>query len=249
MRPRTVAIAAVGVLAYLVFLAAMTPASVVAERFRVEGVELDAVRGTLWKGSASARVRLAQGSLALDSVEWRFLPARLAAGRLAFDLKAAGAGFEGRSRIERGLSGIEIRDLQARAQAGAVAAFAPLAAPWQPQGTITLDAPSLVFDGRELRGEGRAEWRGAALSLSDVRPLGAYRAQLTAPGGPAKITLTTIEGPLRLSGDATLTPPSQFAFSGEARGEGAAAAQLEPLLNLLGPRRADGARELRWSQR
>ena len=33
-------------------------------------------------------------------------------------------------------------------------------------------------------------------------------------------------------------------FSGEARGEGANAAALEPLLNLMGPRRPDGARSI-----
>jgi general secretion pathway protein N len=249
MRKRTLALAALGVAAYLVFLAALMPASVVAERLRLDGVVLDDVRGTAWKGSARAVVRLPQASLALDTLEWRFLPMRLMAGKLAFELHATAPGLDAHAQVARGFSGIEMRDLQARGEARALAPFAPLAATWQPQGTITVEAPSLVYDGRELRGEGRAEWRGAALSLSEVRPLGSYRALLSAPGGPAKITVTTIDGPLRVSGDGTLTLPSAFAFSGEARGEGVAAAQLEPLLNLVGPRRADGARELRWSQR
>jgi general secretion pathway protein N len=98
-----------------------------------------------------------------------------------------------------------------------------------------------------MRGEARAEWKDATLALSPVRPLGTYRAELRGAGGPAKLTVTTVDGALRISGDGTLTAPSRFAFSGEARGNGPQAQALEPLLDLLGPRRADGARALRWS--
>ena len=38
--------------------------------------------------------------------------------------------------------------------------------------------------------------------------------------------------------------PGAITFSGEARGQGANAAALEPLLNLMGPRRPDGARSI-----
>jgi hypothetical protein len=62
-----------------------------------------------------------------------------------------------------------------------------------------------------------------------------------------KVNLATLEGPLRLTGEGTLTPQGRLAFAGEARGEGAAAQSLEPLLDLMGPRRADGARALRWN--
>jgi hypothetical protein len=189
-----------------------------------------------------------QGPVPLDRVEWHFRPGRLIAGRAAFDVHAVTRGLEARTRLERGIAMTELVDLDLRGDAAALAMLAPIVATWQPQGTLTASAASLTWDGAELRGEGRAEWRAAALALSQVKPLGSYRAELKGAGGPAKIIVTTLDGPLRLSGDGTLTPQGRFAFSGDARGEGAAASELEPLLNLIGPRRPDGSRTVRWSQ-
>jgi general secretion pathway protein N len=60
------------------------------------------------------------------------------------------------------------------------------------------------------------------------------------------VTLATLDGALRLAGTGTFTPPGALVFAGDARADGPSAAALEPLLNLLGPRRADGARTLEW---
>jgi len=49
---------------------------------------------------------------------------------------------------------------------------------------------------------------------------------------------------LKVSGQGTFTPPSKLSVSGEARGEGPNAKQLDALLDLMGPRRPDGARAL-----
>jgi general secretion pathway protein N len=250
---RAPAIAALGIAAYLVFLGATVPASFVAARIDDPNVEVSDARGTLWKGSARATLRTPQGPrsapwgpgpVELERVEWRFRPLRLAAGRLAFDVNARAKGIDGRARLERGFSTTELRDLEAHGEAAVLCLFAPLAATWQPQGAITVTAPAIAWDGMELRGEARAEWRDAAVALSPVRPLGSYRAEWKGAGGPGKVILTTIEGPLRLAGDGTLTSQGRFAFSGEARGE----PSLEPLLDLIGPRRADGSRALRWIQ-
>ena len=243
---RAPAIAALGIAAYLVFLAAMLPASFVAARIDPSVAEASDIRGTAWKGSARVTLRTPQGPVALDRVEWRWLPLRLAAARLAYDVNASAPGLAARARVERGFGSTELRDLEARGDAASLSALAPGLGPWQPQGAISVTAPALSWDRDELRGEGRAEWRSAALALSQVRPLGSYRAELKAAGGPARVTLSTLEGPLRLTGDGTFTPRGRLAFTGEARGEGAAAASLEPLLDLLGPRRADGTRTLRW---
>jgi hypothetical protein len=90
-----------------------------------------------------------------------------------------------------------------------------------------------------------ATWNDAALSLSDVKPLGKYALDATAEDGPVSFTVASKEGPLRVSGRGTFTAPSVISFTGEARGEGDQARALEPLLDLLGSRRPDGAREIR----
>ena len=59
-----------------------------------------------------------------------------------------------------------------------------------------------------------------------------------------KVTLATTRGPLSLAGNGTLPLPGRFTFAGEARAEPGRERELEQLLDLLGPRRADGARTL-----
>lgn len=248
MRSRTPGLIALGVVAYPLFLVATVPARYIAARLPPSAVAIEDARGTLWSGSARAVVAMPQGPVPLDRLEWHFRPLRLIAGRAAFDVHAVTRGMEARTQVERGPGATHLVNLELRGDAAALAFLAPIVAAWQPQGTLSANAASLTLDGGELRGEGRAEWLSAATTLSQVRPLGSYRAELKAAGGPAKVVLTTMEGPLRLTGDGTLTAQGGFAFTGEARAEGPAATDLEPLLNLMGPRRPDGSRTLRWSQ-
>jgi general secretion pathway protein N len=245
MRPAGLAV--LGIATYAVFLVATVPARFVAERISVPGeLELSDAQGTLWNGRARALVAAGGPAATLDSVRWRFLPARLASARLAFALDASGPGLDGHAEVERGVGAYGARDVQARADAAALAAFIPLAAGWRPEGAITLTAPAIAWNGREAHGAARLEWRDAALALSAVRPLGSYRLEARAEGGPARVTLATLDGALRLAGTGTFTPPGALVFAGDARADGPSAAALEPLLNLLGPRRADGARTLEW---
>jgi len=244
---RAASLAALGIAAYGVFLVATLPASVIAARLhRPPEVELTDVRGTLWRGSARAHLRLPTGAIDLDTVTWRFAPARLLAARIAFDVQASGRDFEARGQLARGLAGIEAREVQARSDAAIVALAAPILGTWRPRGTVSVAAPSLSWDARELRGNARAEWRGATLSLPDPQALGSYVAELRGEGGPAKLTVSTSEGALRLSGEGSFAIPSRLVLRGEARAEGPAATALAPLLDLMGPRRADGARAIDW---
>ena len=245
---RFTTLAVIGTAAYATFLVALMPASYVAreiqERSRgaLQGHEAS---GTIWNGSGRAVVATPAGPLALDHLQWRFLPARLLTGRAAFEVHGNSAGFKGSGEVGRSIGAWEARGALIGEAAG-IGSFLPLVAPWRPQGTLSLEATRLTWDERELRGDARLVWRAAALALSEVRPLGTYRAELRGDGGPAKVTLQTLEGALRLSGQGTLAPPSRLAFSGEARGEAAFAARLAPLLDLMGPPRADGSRALEW---
>lgn len=240
---RRLALVVLGIAAFLVLLVALAPASFVVEQFhRGEGVELSDVRGTFWNGAARARVKLPAGALDIEELSWHFAPERLLAGRIAFDVAAHDARFDAQAQLGRRIGGIELRDLQAGGDAAVLGAALPLLATWRPEGRVTLAAPLLTFDEREVRGNARAEWRGAVLSFPDSRALGTYVAQIRGDGGPMKVTLATTEGLLRLSGEGTYTPPARFALRGEARAQPAATDTLEPLLTLLGPRRADGAR-------
>lgn len=239
--------AALGLAAYSVFLVATIPAAYVAAQVTSAmsaRLELGDAQGTLWRGSVRARIAPSRGGKVVDRIEWRFVPARLAAGEIAFALRASAGDLTASAEAARGFSHWRLRDAKAEGDASALASFIPPIAPWQPAGKVSLTAPSLTFEGRDLYGTLDAEWRGAAVGLSEVRPLGSYRATWRAENGPGRIVVTTLQGPLRVSGEGTTTPGLRIAFSGEARGEGDAAKALEPLLDLMGPRRPDGARAL-----
>ena len=243
MNRRAAALAALGLAAYLLFLAALTPATFIAARVEA------ASRGTLRVTEAAGRWWRGEARVNGHLVTWSFVPARLFAGRIAFDVRAAAPGLVAELEAARTFGGFQARDLRASGDASALAALLPMLSTLRPSGALTLSAPRLDWDGQQLRGAAQAEWRGAALALSEVRPLGSFKASLESIEGPSRITVATIEGPLRINGQGTLAPTGALAFTGEARADAAQAAALEPLLSIMGPRRPDGAYSLDWRSR
>jgi len=248
---RAASLAILGVAAYAAFAVATLPARWALARFAPAPgfVQPRAVEGTIWSGEAQALVQLPAAALSFERIEWSFLPARLVQGRLAYAVVLKGAGFEATGEIGRSLSGWSVRGLAARADAALATAAVPLASAWRPEGTISVDAASLAAGEGGLRGALAARWTGAATALSDVRPLGTYRLAAEADGPGATFTLSTPEGALRLAGKGRIDWPSRIAFTGEARAAGPKAAALAPLLDRLGPARADGSRALEWRAR
>lgn len=244
---RALPLLALGIAAYGAFLVAGIPAAVVAPRLAesTKGqATLANAEGSVWSGSGTLRVVHGGTALAIDRIEWSFAPSRLFLGEIAFDLKAASKDLSATAQAARSVGEWRVRDLAATAPASMADTFAPLAAAWQPGGTIAIDAPAFAFDGREFKGEARASWRDAALSLSPVRPLGTWTATVKGEGQKAAVALATDKGPLRLAGKGTLEANGRLVFDGEARAEPGRDKDLESLLALLGPRRADGAHAL-----
>ena len=246
MRRRTAGLVALGLAAYAVFLAALLPARVVTSRLSLPpGMSLESVEGTVWRGRANVAWH-ALGPQAATNVRWQWRPAALLSGTMAYEVVANGNNLDGHGIVAHGLRAGSVEDFTLDADASAIAAWIPLASAWQPGGHMRARIERLEWDGRELQGHAEAQWTDAALALSTVKPVGTYALKLDAAGGPARVTVTTLKGPLRISGDGTLEGVARFAFTGEARAEGSDAAALAPLLDLLGPRRPDGARALRF---
>lgn len=233
-----------GVAAYGAFLVATLPASVVAPRVAAatkgQATLVDA-SGTVWNGSARVAIAARGAAFTLDEVRWEFLPSRLLAGRAAFAVTARLGTLKGEAEVARSPLAWRADGVRVQGDAGAIPAFLPLAAAWQPAGELALAAESITWDGNAASGTATLEWRDAALALTPVRPLGTWRAEARAEGATAKVTLATVKGPLRLSGDGTLAIPGRLAFTGEARSEAGRERDLEAALALLGPRRPDGA--------
>ena len=248
---RAFGLAVLGVAAYGAFLAATLPASFAAARLeeRAGGsLEVREASGTVWQGRAVANVATPAGPVALQRIEWRWLPARLVSARLAFEVTAGVANAEARGELARGLAAWEVREARLRGDAAAATAILPWLATWRPEGAIEARAGRLRWDGDAFEGDATVEWRNAAVALSTVKPLGDYRAELHG-GRPARVSVATLSGPFQVSGQGTWSPEAGLAFAGAARGEGEQARALEPLLDLVGPRRADGSRALEWRMR
>ena len=236
-----------GAAAYGAFLVATLPAGVVAARVATASggqVTLTNASGTAWNGAARVHVATRGLSVAIDEVRWNFLPSRLLAGRVAFAIEARMGAMTAQLEAARTPLAWRIDDLHAGGDASALAALFPIAAAWQPGGTIAVESAQLAWDGEEATGAAIAQWRDASVALSDVRPLGSWRVEATAAGASIKVALATAKGPLRVSGSGVLALRGRLAISGEARAAPRRDRALEALLDLLGPRRADGARAL-----
>ena len=208
-----------GIVAWLVFLVVQMPASyAIAHGAPPPGVVLEDVHGTLWHGDARATVRNGGAALAIDRLAWDFRPLRLFAGKLAYDVEARSPQLEARGRVEHGFSGLSASGVTARADAAIAPAVFPLAAAWQPKGTVTLDAPQLAWNDREITGRAHAEWKGAEAAMPQPRALGTYRAELQGSGGPAKLTVTTLAGDYVVRAQGTVTP-QRLEVRGQAGGQ------------------------------
>ena len=91
----------------------------------------------------------------------------------------------------------------------------------------------------DLTGSVQLELSDIASRLSPIKPLGAYRLQMDWQGQQATLALTSIKGPLLLTGKGKLEQ-GRLRFSGRAQAAPGEEERLANLLNLLGQRRREG---------
>ena len=108
---------------------------------------------------------------------------------------------------------------------------------------LTGDALAVETVQGRWRVSGRAELEllGLSSALAPVDTLGSYRVTVSGNQTPtaadgAQLVLTTLQGPLRLSGNGQWIGP-KLRFRGEASAEAGAEPMLNNLLHLLGQRR------------
>ncbi len=219
-------------------------------------------RGTVWSGSAVAVL-----SAGADSRTAVALPGRLgwslgwADG--AFELRARQACClrgEPRLRLRPGFGTwqFELKPSLAGGSSGGPAAaligqwpaawLAGLGTPWNTlklDGALRLSTPGLrvgLAQGRwRLAGDAVLELQRVASRLSTLPVLGSYRLDVTAGDAGARLTLATLSGALRLSGDGSWDAAG-LRLRGEASAAAGAEAALDNLLNIIG--RRQGARSI-----
>ena len=243
------------VLALIVFAPAVWLADWIAAQTDQRLLLSDA-RGSIWSGSA---VPILTGGR--DSRDASALP-----GRLEWSLVPRGLGLELRARQSCCLNGTVVVVLKPGFNRMTATLVPPaggwvgqwpstwlggLGTPWntmQLGGGIRLVTPGVSVETVEGRWrlDGRADFELLNVSsrVSTLDTLGSYRLSIsggTETGGPTRLTLSTQDGPLQLTGSGTVGP-SGVRFRGEARAGAADEAALSNLLNIIG--RRDGARSV-----
>jgi general secretion pathway protein N len=111
-------------------------------------------------------------------------------------------------------------------------------------GELQLSTQDLRLEQREgrwlLRGQAQLDLLQTSSRLASLDPLGSYRLLLQQPqaGAPAQLSLSTLDGALRLMGSGHITPRG-LQFRAEAQAAPGSEAALNNLLNIMG--RRDGA--------
>ena len=123
--------------------------------------------------------------------------------------------------------------------------LARLGSPWstvQPTASLALSwEPFEIVDG-QARGVAAIELRDVASALTPVRPLGAYRLDIDGRQPETTLKMSSLEGPLRLSGEGVFNPSHGLRFTAWAEVDESEREKLQSLVRLLG--RQDGARTM-----
>lgn len=216
-----------------------------------ERVQLQHAQGTVWNGAARLVLAADRGTRDASAlpgpVQWRIRP-HWRGLRLALSapccLEAPWVWEASASR-----HGLELRahDLSVAASHWPAQLLSGLGTPWntvQLQGTLAVHTQGLQLrvqrEGWTLLGQASVDGLGLSTALSTLQPLGSYRLALQGGASPL-LTLSTLGGPLQLSGQGQLVQ-GRWRFRGEARSSEAAQGALGNLLNIIG--RREGARSV-----
>jgi len=240
-----------GVCAFLAFLVAGIPASVLTPLLAMHlppTLQVRTSEGTVWRGALTL-AKLARGGTP-SRLGWRFRPERLLRGELAAEFVLSEPTCRLGGIAGRGFAGMTVSDVAGICRAERIAEWLPALAIWQPRGVVSTAGGSLALQSHRadgavvldrIEGEQALTFAGIGIAQTMLESLGTYRVELAGDGAGMRIRVATTSGPLQLSGDGRYSAPRTVTFTGRAAAEKADAAALEPLLKLIGPRQPDGS--------
>ena len=198
--------------------------------------------GTLWRGGC-AEVR--SGTLALADVRWRLHPLSLLRAQAALDVDSNDPRARGNGHLTLHLNGdvdIATLNLSLPLEGGLV----PAPAGWTGLLDLGIDRAS-VRGGHIVAVQGTLTARALHMDQSNV-DLGSFELKFpTAPVGDAPVddapmigTVRDLGGPLMLAGQLQLRRDGNYELDGTIAARDASSADLQQVLNLLGPPDAAG---------
>jgi hypothetical protein len=204
------------------------------------GIECHEATGTIWNGECA---QLRAAGTGLSRVGWRLLPAQLLRGTLAADIRSNDPRANGSLQLRVGSGGrLELRNVNARLQlAGGL--IPALRDQWRGQVELALSRVELrALQPRALAGTARV------MDLRQSSPpleLGSY--ELAFAEGAADNTdivgaLRDLQGPVGVAGSLRLRTTGEYEVDGTVVARPTASAELQRLIEFLGPVDAQGAR-------
>lgn len=174
-----------GLVAYLIFLIAKLPASLVVGMVNLpQNIAVGGVQGSIWNGSATTVVA---NNIAVENVKWEISFLRLFTGRIALDLKAGNARIGGKVSFTGPVSislfdqtDIQASDFTLYLPANMVIAQVPLPVPVNANGRFKVQIEELDYPGQCAELIGKGQWLNAGLDgLAQPLMLGNFDADLS----------------------------------------------------------------------
>ncbi len=248
MSRATAALVAVLVLAFIAFLLARAPATMVSQAAMdaAPALTLDGVSGTAWRGRA-AHVRWR--GIPLGRVEWRLSAFALLGGTARAVVDVDGAELTLDAVVSRSLFGnlLQITGADGSTPLAFLSRVSGARGPLD--GTVVLDDVSLAIDGNQVvAAEGRAVLRDTVVTLQQRAELGAFTLNLSAHDGWLQGEVSDDGGPLGIAGFVRAAPDRRWELDARVRARDRTG-NLALVLSLLGTPTDDGFHPLKLSGR
>ena len=207
-----------GVAAYVIALVASAPASWLAyaiARASDGVIELREPAGSLWSGSGRLYARAQADSLLdLGGMRWNTSWSEIHRLRLGVSLALGGA--QRPAEIQLSPSGVSVRRLSVAVPAEVITGFVPALEGLGPMGTLRVRTEDLRVERDSVLGQAEVEWAQVRLARSPDLEFGSHIARLRGSGPRVVIELSSLGGPLRLSGTGTWSREAGLVLSGAA---------------------------------
>jgi hypothetical protein len=242
-----------GLFFYLLFLILQMPLAWLIARLPADSpIQLHQAKGSAWNGSVRQVIWQAEADrIDLGQLNWKWQPGELLDGRIGFDFELGRTARNIHGSIMLGHNSLVLNNVRGKVDATLLGFVSRPLSLLQPQGNLLLDVANLSLTHKRIHGSARLEWQNAQSGIV-AAPLGDYRAELnTDPDGRrALINVHTVQGPLRMNGNAEYLPGKEFRGTLRLTPPQAEGGQAyRPLLSLLGKPDANGTWLLLLNQR
>jgi general secretion pathway protein N len=234
-----------GVTTFLVGLAILFPARVAWHWIVPPGVALAGIEGSVWRGNAT---EASVHGFYLRDLQWRWLPAALARGRIGYSLKAVpGTGFLDVTVGIAPAGVVHVSDLRAAVPLPQLETALGIRGL---EGTANIDFPRLTIrEGLPAMAEGNIEVTSIVVPLIAPTPLGRYRAEFQTQDGSIVAAVLDDGGVVDLTARLQISSDRAYDFLGYVAPTASTPPPLLRQMQLLGTPDAEGRYELRFSGR